>query len=302
MIATAMKTVYLTSVILIISGCTTVDTYILTHDQQEATAAGIIEKNLVDLTGLPVYSADMESGQTFLLTVVPGKPMTDTELIFTSLTGMDLLGDPKAIDSAYRFSNLVNDVLISGSNFQASGIQFDNLYTCLLQNLPPGIVSENDLHFEGITKITSATYNDDFLMTITVPADGGESAWSRFEKYQNRYGVQIDSSQRSSADSPVFTSYQFSASLKQLHVFRPWLNKNYLSHNEGKRVIQEECSQGTGDKSLAQITGLILAKNLDIYKPKASIDGPGMNGRSEDPEMRLYSEGPIIIGFICKIL
>lgn len=309
MITAALKLVYLTSIIIIITGCTTVETYVISNEEQEATVTGIVEKNLTDLTGLPAYSDDMESGQTFLLTVIPGMPMSDTELLFTSLSGMDLLGDPEAIDSAYRFSNMVNDVLISGRNFQASGIQFDNLYTCLLQHLPSGIVSEDDLQFEGITKITSATYNDDFLMTITVPADGGESTWSSYEKKQNRYGVLINSSGRSSINRPVFTSYHFSASLKQLNIFRPWLNENYLSINEGKKVIHEQCAEGV-DQPIAQITGLLLAKNLEMYRPEISIETLESSGSQENPEMyeaanpelRLYSEGPIIIGFICKTL
>jgi hypothetical protein len=146
-------------------------------------------------------------------------------------------------------------------------------------------------------------------MTITVPADSGESAWSSYEKKQDRYGVLINSSGRSSDRNPVFTSYHFSALLKQLNVFRPWLNKNYLSIDEGKKVIHEQCAESI-DQPIAQITGLLLAKNLEIYKPDSSNKALESNGNrgdlemseADNSEMRLYSEGPIIIGFICKIL
>ncbi|MDR8391648.1 hypothetical protein NC796_10880 [Aliifodinibius sp. S!AR15-10] len=260
------------------------------------------------MTGLPPYSTGMKSGQTFLLTIIPGIPISEEDLKFTTLSGKDLLGNPYAIDSAYRFSNLVNDVLISDSNFHGSGTQLDNLYTCLLQNLPPGVVSDDDF-VDGISKITSATYNDDFLITITVPADGGESTWSNYKKKRNRYGVLVNSSGSSSSGIPVFVDYYFSASLKQLTLFRPWLNKKYLSSKEGNKIIYEQCTRDV-NQSLAQITGLLLAKNLEVKRPVVSSEALTPNGGRQgvemtetvNPEMRLSSEGPIIIGFLCKIL
>jgi len=306
----ASKVLLLLLVTLLFSGCAPANIYLLPKDQPQKNFTTIVQETLTALTGIPVYSPDLQPGDSVLITVLPGIALAESDLTFSTLSGSKLTGDLKAVDQAYRFSKLVNQLFIAGNTYETTGIQLNTLYPCLLSLLPPKLISEYGFSDLKLLRLNSSTYNDYFYLTTVTPTGDISKSWVAYDQIFNRQEIALALNEREKTSllSGAIPSHRIKASLVRLDLQRHSFLVELIKNSKTKGRNQNGCIPQM-NRPVVVISGLILAKNiqLDIF-PTAS--GPVIITNNTNtsslqptaPATSMSSEGPIIIGVIGKLL
>jgi hypothetical protein len=306
----AAKALLLLFVAALCSGCAPVSIYLLPMDRPQKTVTTIVQETLTTLTGIPAYSPNLQPNDSFLITALPGIPLTESDLIFSSLSGSKLTGDLMAVDQAYRFANLVNQVLIAGATYERTGIQLSNLYSCLLNSLPAKAISGNGFNDLKLLRMNSPTYNDHFYLTTVTPSVNMHKSWIDYDQTFNQQvtTLALKKGEKLSHLSGSIPSHRFKASLVLLDLQRHSFLVELIKNSRNKDKNTNGCIPQI-NRPLAVITGLIMAKDikLDIF-PTAS-EPVNINNSTNITNLQpaeaatsMSSEGPVIIGIIGNLL
>ncbi len=270
-------------------------------------AFNIIRTNLENFTHLQPYSPSMKSGDTFFLTVSPGIFLSPEDLNFSTLSGLELLGNPKAIDQAYRFAKLANKILIAGVTYHETGQNLGNLYTGILQSNPTENYFDSESMQTKHTQITSSTYNDEFFLTFANSKikNQSEQNWSNYLKLYH-HATQSRRKKRKlfhKKEKPSHYISRFSAHIKTFFIQRPWFYQGKTS--DLKKSAQLFIDQ---QQPMAIITGLILAKDLNVSayfieeKKPCLLKLDEVKHGDSVPSVVLESKESIVLGIICTVL
>jgi hypothetical protein len=149
--------------------------------------------------------------------------------------------------------------------------------------------------------MTSATFNDDFYLTILNPVPFSiDSTWKYFEKN----ATQLDSIKiREKWVRFLLPSYRLSMSIDALWVERPWFNLC-----DAQRIRKNQSSSSSSVK-IAYVEEIIYSKNfkLENYAQSKSEIVISKNGKMQksiyfQASSTMESNNTTIIGFVYRII
>ncbi|MCT4648491.1 MAG: hypothetical protein N4A74_26120 [Carboxylicivirga sp.] len=291
-----MKSVIIILTIILLPSCISWQ-HVYHTIQHDVKTQDIIKSEVSEFIGIPEYSEDLETGELFIKTSLPGIVISSENFSFCKIPGYELTTMPFQIDKAYLFSNLVNRLLIIDSgNFIDKGSILGDLYTKQIEGL---ILKHRDIPDNyPPTTLTSPTYDDKFLLTLVNPvAYLPDSSWT---VYQNNK-VRIDTIRSEKNTLPVtIPAYNINMRIGIKTIERPWFKDDYL-------IISLEDKKERN--RFAFIDGIILARNIRVenysqseLEIKISRNGRRKKGLKVEPEQVIVSENTIILGYIYKLL
>lgn len=262
----------------------------------------LIGKDISKLIHIPTYNSKMKSGDTFLMLEFPGITFGDDLLSFSNVSGMDLISTPNEIDRAYLFSKLVNQLIEIDQGTQFSGRMLDNYYINKINSIPADSITTDILDNFPPSKLNSATYNDDFHLTVVNPSpEVDDSLWTHISKSVKEI-QKLKINKRHSVNANI-AMYDFSTSLMLLSVERPWFKYDPLMKAERIDDSMESNSR------CAYIEQVIVAKDLvfNNYSKSQSHVLVTQNGKSQKdisvaPSEVVESKHSFIIAYICRLL
>jgi hypothetical protein len=214
----------------------------------------------------------MKKRDTFVLAVLPGKALPDSELAFCDGSYYTSGDNPEFSNQAYRFSIFANTIILDGSGRRLD--TFDARDSMKWQ--------ENALY--------NALYNDSYLPTVVSPlTQDSPSSWTKFDLEPTPMPIITGTGEPAIAFIP---SFRISTSLKRLDIIRPWFNMD--SFIERHSSLYPE----------AIITGLILAKDLriDIYSSVRMTSSIAQSQTEVTPKESLREDANAIVGLICVVI
>jgi len=298
-----MKNILKIVFLLLLSGCTTWIN--VSHTNNDKTKINeIYGKNISDVINVPTYSTQMKSGDKFLIQIQPGLPFSIDLLSFSSLSGEDLYGIPNEIDKAYHFSKLINRLIFVNNNFNDNGSLLIDYYINKINSLPLGTVPHEILDNFPPLSTTSATYNDEFRLTLVnpLPSINDKNSISIDNRFTYLDSVQLGNKHI----QVILPSHQFSASINILKIERPWFNLQYaLKTSNSVDISSTQLFEGKP----AYVEEIILANNIKVenYAQSKSIITISKNGKkikeiSSSPTEKIESKYSIIIGYVYRLL
>jgi hypothetical protein len=283
--------------ILLLTQCTVWRQSFITVKGQENTQE-ILTAAISACMHEPRYTAGMKPGSVFMHTILPGYQISEDNLTFNVAMGNALLSSPTEIEKAYAFSKLVDGLLLLGSEPLADGSLLSEDYKRLLKT--------SSLQFKKASKqnslpdnfpvkeITCAKFDDDFFLTFLNPVQFSQNAaWTVVEEKSTAWDSTYVNGKAVRVTIPL---YNLSMEICLLKVERPWFKLSYARANveNGKK---------------AYVDAIILARKINLenfseskLRVTVSKSGKQYQNVKYAPTSKISSSGPVIIGYVYRII
>lgn len=295
-----MKNIISLVLIVLFSSCT-IWKQIYIPIQGEVNSQIILEKDLSNLINIPIYNQKMKSRDLFLKIILPGFPLNNKNLSFSRISGKDLISSPTEIDRAYLFSKFINRLLVLGDYPSENGSLLSELYINKLEAMSLKSETYSLPSNYPLTAFTSATYNDEFYLTVLNPVQFTEDCkWTKFEKNVSK----LDSFKiKDSSIQIVIPLYNFSMDISFLNVERSWFKLDSVFNDSADSIPL------LGYDRVAYIEKIIFARNIKLenfsqsqLEITVSENGKKMKNVLSIPSNKFENMNSIIIGFVYRIL
>lgn len=237
-----------------------------------------VSKIVRDIVHVGKYEPDMDSGDRFIYMLPLGIPF-DTENTFATIKYVEnvINGDLEAIDKMYVFSKLTDVILACDSVLHVTNMRLSDVYFV-----------DKDLH-----KLTSPTYNDDFLFSTVYPLVTDSSVvWTSFNHVIDHDAITVARGKQCKISVPLLKAM---GNISVMPICRPWLEENDIKKN-----IHID--------KLAIVEGIILSKKLNISFMKKTLKAKIYKSRQKririigNPVSTSVTYPECIIGYYCRIL
>lgn len=233
--------------------------------------SGLIE----NVSHVRKYSPDMGPGDSFIYFMPQGIPFSIQDIICMQKEGESLFSDLYAIDRLYLASQLIDLIFVCDSTVHLSVKK----------------LSDMDVEYKDLYKLTSPTYNGTFLYSAIHPLIADSTIiWSSFdcqsfqettiEKKGNYIQIQVP-------------HVRATGKLATLMICRPWL--------QGIDIITH-----FPQKKIAIVDGIILSENFNIKgmheKCRVKIYKKDKYKIIDNPISTHIRYSNSIIGYYCRIL
>jgi hypothetical protein len=247
----------------------------------------IITQEMVRALNIPVYTAGMKPGSSFLITALPGIPLDTGD--FSLLAKGSFIESPEVLDKAYLFARLVN-VVIPNTQFSSAPPAFLGNGSFVARAISEGLI-EDAMVIGCLYPLSNPHYDDQFYFTAVNP-NPQLPEWTQVLAERHQKGTVTYRSRTLHYTQP---SYDCSADIKLLNIYRPWLQFT-------RSAFDTSLSPAN---TFAIITQLIISKNMVIRDYQGSslrISARGSVAAPIVPAASLKTDSPVIVGFVCLII
>lgn len=257
----------------------------ITGDEGSVRFHDIIKLEMAEALKIPEYSPGMKAGSSFIITACPGIPLGSGDLSFVQC---DIpFESPEELDKAYLFARLVN-VMIPNTQFSITTPAFLANGSFVERAAHENLIEDGALIEQ---ELSDPHFTDEFYYT-TVNPPPQPAQWTHISARRYDTGRAMVKKRQVLYRQP---SYTFSADMKMLPVYRPWLKLTSAALDTSLRP----------ENTFAIITQLIISKNIVIDDYRGSVFKVSAKGKVKgdiQPASCMKTDSAVIVGFVCLII